>query len=91
MDNSEALTVERVGHLYPTARLASLKRILSDQRFINAHNHHVHYDGYEEEPAELRRFKWELYNLHCNAQIRAHWVETKPFEIDNPRHHYQIA
>ena len=30
MDNSEALTVERFGYLYPTARLASLKRILSD-------------------------------------------------------------
>ena len=29
--------------------------------------------------------------LHCIAEIRAHWVETKPFEIDNPRHHYQIA
>ena len=21
--------------------------------------------------------------LHCFAEIRAHWVETKPFEIDN--------
>ena len=29
--------------------------------------------------------------LHCIAEIRAHWVETKPLEIDNPRHHYQIA
>ena len=29
--------------------------------------------------------------LHCIAEIRAHWIETKPFEIDNPRHHYQIA
>ena len=29
--------------------------------------------------------------LHCIAEIRAYWVETKPFEIDNPRHHYQIA
>ena len=33
MDNSEALTVERFGYLYPTARLASLESI---QRFINA-------------------------------------------------------
>ena len=31
MDNSEALTVERFGYLYATSRLASLKRILSDQ------------------------------------------------------------
>ena len=23
--------------------------------------------------------------LHCIAEIRAHWVETKLFEIDNPR------
>ena len=29
--------------------------------------------------------------LHCNAKIRSYWVETKPSEIDNPRHHYQIA
>ena len=29
--------------------------------------------------------------LHCISEIRAHWVETKPFEIDNSRHHYQIA
>ena len=29
--------------------------------------------------------------LHCIVEIRAHWVETKPFEIDDPRHHYQIA
>ena len=33
----------------------------------------------------------KLQKLHCIAEIRAHWVETKPFEIDNPRHHYQIA
>ena len=63
MDNSEALTVKTFGYLHSTARLASLERILSDQRFINAHNHHVHYHGYKEVPAELRRFKWELYNL----------------------------
>ena len=63
MDNSEALTVERFAYLYPTARLGSLERILSDQMFIYAHNHHVHYDGYKEVPAELRRFKGELYNL----------------------------
>ena len=56
MDNSEALTVERFVYLYPTARLASLERILSDQRFINAHNHHVHYGGHKEVPAKLRRF-----------------------------------
>ena len=62
MDNSEALTVERFGYLYPTARIASLERILSDQRFINAHNHYVHYDGHKEVPAKLRRFKWQLYN-----------------------------
>ena len=29
--------------------------------------------------------------LHCIAEIRAYWVETKPFETDNPQHHYQIA
>ena len=29
--------------------------------------------------------------LHCIAEIRAYWVETKPFEVDNSRHHYQIA
>ena len=29
--------------------------------------------------------------LHCIAEIRAYWVEPKPFQIDNPRHHYQIA
>ena len=63
MDDSEALTVERFGYLYPTERLASMKRILSDQRFINVLNCHVHYDGYKEVPAELRRFKRELYNL----------------------------
>ena len=32
-----------------------------------------------------------MRHLHCIAEIRAHWVETKSFEIDNPRHHYQIA
>ena len=63
MDDSEALIVERFGYLYPTARSGSMKRILSDQSFINAHNCHVHYDGYKEVPAELRRFKRELYNL----------------------------
>ena len=57
MDNSEALTAKRFGYLYPTAKLASLERILSDQRFINAHNHHVHYDGYKDVLVELRRFK----------------------------------
>ena len=31
-----------------------------------------------------------MRHLHCIAEIRACWVETKP-EIDNPRHHYQIA
>ena len=31
------------------------------------------------------------YTLHCIVEIRAHWVETKPFEIDNPRHHYPIV
>ena len=25
------------------------------------------------------------------AEIRVHWVETKPSEIDNPRHHYQTV
>ena len=63
MDDSDSLTVERLGYLYPTARLAGMKRILSDQKFINAHSYHVHYDGYKEVPAELRRLKWELYNL----------------------------
>ena len=29
--------------------------------------------------------------LHCVAEIRAYWVETKPFEIDNPQHHYQTV
>ena len=29
--------------------------------------------------------------LHCIVEIRAYWVETKPFQINNPRHHYQIA
>ena len=29
--------------------------------------------------------------LHCIAEISAYWVDTKPSEIDNPRHHYQIA
>ena len=29
--------------------------------------------------------------LHCTAEIRAYWVEPKPFKIDNLRHHYQIA
>ena len=29
--------------------------------------------------------------LHCIVEIRANWVETKPFEVDNSRHHYQIA
>ena len=30
-------------------------------------------------------------NLHCIAEIRAYWVEPKPFQIDNAQHHYQIA
>ena len=57
MDNSDRSStpaVERFRYLYPTARLASLERILSDQRFINAHSHHVHYDGHKEVPAKLR-------------------------------------
>ena len=29
--------------------------------------------------------------LHCIAKFRVHRVETKPFEVDNSRHHYQIA
>ena len=29
--------------------------------------------------------------LHCIAEIPSYWLETKPAEIDNPRHHYQIA
>ena len=41
----------------------------------------------------------QFSNLRCIAEIRAYWVETKPqhmpwtkpSEIDNPRHHYQIA
>ena len=32
-----------------------------------------------------------MRHLHCIAEIRAYWIETKPSEIDNPRHHYQIA
>ena len=28
---------------------------------------------------------------NCIAEIRAYWVEPKPCQIDNPRHHYQIA
>ena len=28
---------------------------------------------------------------HCIAEIRVYWVETKPSEIDNPRHDYQTA
>ena len=28
--------------------------------------------------------------LHCIAEIRAYWVEPKPFQIDNPRHHYHL-
>ena len=35
--------------------------------------------------------KVEPFNIHCIAETRAYWVETKPFQIDNPRHHYQIA
>ena len=38
-----------------------------------------------------RSFSLIIFWLHCIAEIRAYWVETKPFEIDNPRHHYQIA
>ena len=34
---------------------------------------------------------WNKENLHRIAEIRAYLVETKPFEIDNPQHHYQIA
>ena len=32
-----------------------------------------------------------MAHLHCIAEIHAYWVETKLFQIDNPRHHYQIA
>ena len=28
---------------------------------------------------------------HYIAEIRAYWLETKPSEIDNPRHHSQIT
>ena len=37
-----------------------------------------------------KNYKKKL-KLHCIAEIRAYWVKPKPFEIDNPRHHYQIA
>ena len=71
INNSEALTVERFGYLYPTARLASLERILSDQRFINAHNYHVHYDGHKEVPAKLIRFEWK------NIQFKIYTIANK--------------
>ena len=32
-----------------------------------------------------------MRHLHCIAEIRVYWIETKPFQIDNPRHHHQIA
>ena len=31
-----------------------------------------------------KHFRAILPHLHCIAEIRVHWVETKPFEIDNP-------
>ena len=40
---------------------------------------------------DINEIKDKIVDLHCIAEIRAHWVETKPFDIDNPRHHYQIA
>ena len=39
----------------------------------------------------LKTIKSAFNCLNCIAEIRAYRVETKPSEIDNPRHHYQIA
>ena len=30
-------------------------------------------------------------SIHCIAELRAHWAETKPFEVDNPRCHRQTS
>ena len=43
------------------------------------------------EVTEQRPMNNGYLNLHCIAEIRTYWVETKPFEIDNPQHLYQIA
>ena len=32
-----------------------------------------------------------VFDLHCIAEIRAYWVETKTSETNNPRHHQPIA
>ena len=41
----------------------------------------------------LNKFEWIKGDLclHCIADVRAYCVETKPSEIDNPWHQYQIA
>ena len=47
--------------------------------------------NYKEISAHLPDKHLIVVYLHCIAEIRAYWVEPKPFQIDNPRHQYQIA